>query len=96
MKYKVYSIYDVQAEIFQRPIFAVAEGEALRAFIDIAGSAEHAISKHPADYSLFYVGTWNDSNGEMIDDVSKCVLTGIEAYQQGRQINLDIGESANA
>lgn len=88
MKYEAFAIYDVKCEVFQRPFFCVAEGEALRVFIDICGDAEHPLGKHPEDYSLFAIGQYSDASGEMMPCVVRKIITGLEAFQQGRQTNL--------
>lgn len=60
---KVYSIFDSATRIYLPPFHLTAHGEAARAFKDCANSPDHYIGKHPADYTLFCLGTFCDSTG---------------------------------
>lgn len=60
MKYIVCSIRDSALDAFGVPMFFASRGSAIRAFTDEAVRAESAIAKHPSDYELFYLGTWDD------------------------------------
>lgn len=88
MKLLVFSIYDVQAEVYQKPFFCLAEGEARRAFVDIIGDPKSALGQHPEDYSLVIIGSYNDNSGLLASVVCKTLLTGREAWVQNRQTTL--------
>lgn len=64
MVLNVFSIYDIKAEIFGRPIYAVSPGVAMRTFTDEAQNEESVISKHPEDYVLFHLGSFEDSTAK--------------------------------
>ena len=66
MMLKVYSIFDSAAGVYQRPFFCLADGEASRAFEDLAGDSEHPVGKHPGDYRLFRIGTYEDVDGVIV------------------------------
>lgn len=66
MKLKVLACFDSKAGVFSVPFFLTTVSLGLRAFSDAANIPDHAINKHPEDYSLFLLGEWNDENGAFI------------------------------
>lgn len=86
MKYRTYAIFDSATEAFMRPFFMAADGAAERAFIDLATSADHEVGKHPEHYSLFFLGTFDDNNGEMKPEGPRCLLTAANAIAGSRKI----------
>lgn len=62
MRLFCYSIFDLKASVFNTPFFFRSRGEAVRAFIDLANDNKSSISRHPEDYSLFEIGSWDDQS----------------------------------
>lgn len=62
MIYKMFSIYDSKAEAYLQPFFMVTKGQAIRALTDILSDPAHQFSKYSADFTLFELGEYNDSN----------------------------------
>ena len=60
---KVFSVYDSKSEAFGRPMFAGTKGLALRSFTEISNDSGSEIGKYPADFTLFELGEYDDSNG---------------------------------
>lgn len=60
MKLKMYSIRDQQLASYDRPMFMVTHGQAIRAFTDECNRAEkdNQLYQHADDYSLHYLGEW--------------------------------------
>lgn len=65
-----YSIYDRKALVYHSPFFAVADGAALRSFSDLANDADTTVGKHPSDYILFRVCTFDDATGELLPNAA--------------------------
>lgn len=66
MKHKVFTVFDEKAGA-HLPIFMMHREEmAQRVFGDCVNSADHAFAKHPADYTLFQIGEFDDSLGKLI------------------------------
>lgn len=63
MKLKVFSILDTKADIFHAPFFFSAVGLAVRAFKDLANDKHSSVSRHPDDFRLFEIGTFDDTTG---------------------------------
>lgn len=74
MLLRAYSIYDCKALQYHSPWFAATDGSALRSFSDLANDKQNRIGAHPRDYSLYYVGTWDDSNGTFTPNVPVHVM----------------------
>lgn len=63
---KMYAIYDTKLKAFMRPWCARTHGEATRMFADNAGMPDSMLHKHPADYSLFYIGEFHEENAVLV------------------------------
>lgn len=63
MQTKAFSIYDVKAEIYSPPFFVNTVGLAIRMFTDLVNDGESRIAKYPADFTLFEIGSFDDSSG---------------------------------
>lgn len=76
----IYSIYDAKAEAYLEPFFLPANGIAIRAFMDCCQNPEHNFGKHPEDYHLVALGTWEPLLGDIkIDQFKVTLITGIDA-----------------
>lgn len=60
---KIYSVYDAKTETFNRPFFFLTNGEALRSWSDTVNDDKTIFYKHPEDYTLFELGSFDDNNG---------------------------------
>jgi len=61
----MYSIFDSKAEIYKTPFEQVNNAEAMRTFHDLVNDKNTIISKHPEDYDLYNIGTWDNENGKL-------------------------------
>jgi hypothetical protein len=66
MKLKIYSVYDSKVEAYLQPFFMQAKGAAIRAFSDTVQDSSNNFGKHPEDYTLFELGTWDDTNASYV------------------------------
>lgn len=64
MLQKIFSVYDSKAEAYMSPFFMVATGQAIRSFVDTATDAASQLGKHPEDFTLFELGTYDDLTAE--------------------------------
>lgn len=67
MKLEAYSIHDSKSAIFSPPFFMRSRGEAIRAFSTTANNPDNNINKFPHDFALYFVGTFDDSEGKLTD-----------------------------
>jgi hypothetical protein len=63
MKMFIYSVYDSTAQTYTAPFFFPNNALAIRAMRGVLLDPQHSFSKHAADYTLFAIGEWDDSNG---------------------------------
>jgi hypothetical protein len=78
MKINVYTIFDSASAAYMRPFFAQSDGQATRSFGDIANDKNHEIGKHPEDYSLWRIGTFDDNTAEINPETKACLATALE------------------
>lgn len=60
---KIFAVYDAAIGAYMAPHFLHSRGQALRAFLDMASDPNSQIGKHSADFTLFELGEYDDSNG---------------------------------
>lgn len=65
MLLKVFSVRDMKSEAFLQPFFSPSVGSALRAFGDATNEQNSPFFKHPSDYVLYEIGSFDDSNGAL-------------------------------
>lgn len=66
MLLNAYTLYDCKALTYSPPFYATAHGSAVRMVMDLAADPNTSVGRHPADYTLFCVGMWNDSTGNLL------------------------------
>lgn len=64
MLVKVFGIYDSKAEAYLPPFFMKSKGEAIRAITAHVNDAQHNFCKYSEDFTLFELGSFDDSNGK--------------------------------
>lgn len=78
----VYAVYDLKAECYSSPFFAVNDAVAIRMFTSACLDRETPVGSNPADYAMFRVGVWNSDNGALAGtDVPVPVISGVEAVK---------------
>jgi len=80
MTLKVFAVRDMKAMAFLQPFFSPSIGSAMRAFGDAVNDKSCPFNKHPADYVLYEIGTYDDSTAEMVS------LTPIKMYTAGSDL----------
>lgn len=65
MVFNVYSIFDNKARCFSRPFFAVNADVATRSFGQVANDLSTEIGRHPTDFTLFCIGSFDDELGTL-------------------------------
>lgn len=65
MNQNIYSIYDNKTLVFNTPFFALNNAAAIRTFSDAANDQNTNICRHPTDFCLFMIGTYDQQTGEI-------------------------------
>ncbi|AXH75124.1 MAG: nonstructural protein [Microviridae sp.] len=60
---KAFGVFDIKAEVFGPPFFMSTNGEAVRAFKDLANNRDSTVGRHPEDYRLMRLGTFDSEKG---------------------------------
>lgn len=63
MMLKVFSLYDTKTGLHGTPFVMQHVGQAIRACQDLAGDLNTTVGRHPADYMLVELGTFDDNTG---------------------------------
>lgn len=63
---KVFAVHDMKAKAFLQPFYSPSIGSALRAFGDACGEVGSPFNKHPEDYVIYEIGTYDDSTGALV------------------------------
>jgi len=63
MKLLAFTIFDTKAQAYGRPFFNHTIPEAIRTFTDAVNAADSPFFRHPEDYLLFHVGSYDDAGG---------------------------------
>lgn len=62
---RIYSVYDNKAEAYMAPFTTSNAGLALRTFADTVNNPDSIFAKHPDDFVLFELGTFDDVSGRV-------------------------------
>lgn len=60
-----FAVYDGKGQFYGVPFFMPQVGLAVRAFADLANDPNTTVYKHPGDFTLYEIGSFDDSTGEM-------------------------------
>ncbi len=89
MKTNAYAIYDTAVAAYKPPFFLHSDTQAIREFGDIF-DGDNPISKHPEDYTLCRIGSYNDQNAMLQNEPVETLITGLECMaQKNAQANLN-------
>ena len=74
----LFAVLDSATGVYDGPVPALSDIAAMRNFGDMARNPESAVGKHPSDFSLWNVGTWNDATGEIVCESKKCLAYAVD------------------
>lgn len=63
MKHKVFCVYDSKVEAYMTPFVFRSTGEALRSFETTVNDPQSNLCRHPADFTLFEIGEFQEEDG---------------------------------
>lgn len=78
MQNKIFTIYDSKAKAYITPFFMHEEGMAIRVFSDCINDTTHQFGKHPEDYTLFTIGSWDDQKSKFLTTNPIALGNGVE------------------
>lgn len=74
----MFSIKDHKAGAFITPFFLPNEAMAIREFEHCCNDPEHQFQRYPQDYTLFHLGEFTPSTGELIPIQEKVLAHGAD------------------
>lgn len=79
-KISMFTVYDSKVEAYLPPFYTRSIGEALRSWEEAVNDPNTAFAKHPADFTLFHIGTFEDSTAQMeLFDAKRAISNALEA-----------------
>lgn len=79
----VVGIRDTAVDAFMRPWFVPSTGMAIRSFQDEVRNAESPMAKHPADYTLFQLGSFDEDSGKFENlDSPRQLVRGLDVAKE--------------
>jgi len=84
----VFAVFDIKAEAYLQPFFLDTTGQALRSIYDCIKDPNHQFGAHPEDYTLYYVGLYDQSTCEFTELQKTIVHTFLEikaSYERQQQ-----------
>lgn len=63
---QLYSIFDAKVSAYQPPFTAQNDAHAKRMLADTAKDPKTLFHQHPADYTLFKIGSFDDETGQLV------------------------------
>jgi len=77
MNHRIFSVFDDKAKAFLPPFILPVEAMAVRVFSDMCNSDSHQFGAHPADYTLFDLGEFDDCLGQLNSETARSVINGL-------------------
>lgn len=71
---RLYAVRDDKQCEFNAPCSMPNDAVASRAFGDVLSDANHPVSRHAADYSIWYIGSYDAESGELVADVPPYIV----------------------
>lgn len=65
MLLQCFSIYDSKGLVFHAPFYQTSPPAAVRLFSDLINDPSTSLYKHPLDYTLWHVGSYDDQTGAL-------------------------------
>jgi len=78
MKHQIFTIFDSKAHAYLVPFFLPENDMATRTFADCCNDLTHQFGKHPEDYTLFNIGSWNDDKAKFLTSNPLSLGNGVE------------------
>lgn len=86
---KVFAVRDLKANAFLQPFVSNSNGAAMRTFGDACGEPQSVFYKHPEDFMLFEIGSYDDNAGLLDPLIPVKLLCGASDFKVGARVGLD-------
>lgn len=86
MKLNAYTIHDSAPQVYNRPLFAQSDAEAMRTFDDECVRDGSPIAAHPEHYSMWRIGTFDQTTGNLHEENPTCLAKAIDRISAQQRI----------
>ncbi len=62
MLHQIFTVFDSKTAAYLPPMYMQTKPAMIRALTDTVNDPSHQFHLHPEDYTLFYLGSFNDEN----------------------------------
>lgn len=83
----MYALFDAKASYYSVPFFMAHDALAMRAAGDLAADPSTAPGRHPADFHLMRLGSWDDQTSTFHPQLPETIAV-LTAFLQPKQGNL--------
>lgn len=70
---QIFSVFDVKTEEYSAPFYSPTLAAGERAFGDVLGDPESVLAKHPEDYQLYHLGSFDTESGRFSPEVPRLI-----------------------
>lgn len=90
MDLRLFAVFDSKAGFFSNPFVEQREESAIRQFCDAVNdkNPQNMWYKHPEDYSLFNIGSFDNLTGEILPSLPKSLVTAsaLKSFSDGGEV----------
>lgn len=90
MTQHMFAVYDAKAQAYLAPFPANTHGIAERMFADLVNADGHQFNRHPADYTLYKIGTFDTDTSELTSCELQPLATGLQVRHDADTLNLPV------
>ena len=77
-----FTIKDHKTGAYLQPFYSTNQSTAIRSILDLVADPQHNFAKHPSDYALYRLGTFDDSTARYdLHDSPLCIGNLDELYK---------------
>lgn len=77
----IFVTFDAKMEVYGVPFFAPSSAYAVRMFTDQVNDGDGLMSRHPEDFTLFDLGTFNTESGVITAVAPKALCNGVQVKE---------------
>lgn len=86
MKTMIFTVYDSKTAAYMQPFYSLTKPSAIRSITDAVNQPEHQFYKYAEDFSLFYLGQYDDVDSIFDLTASPIHLCGLHELRQAHQL----------
>lgn len=79
---QVYTVFDGAVGAHLQPFFCRSKGEAIRSFSEACNDRGKAFYNHPLDFTLVFLGEWDDAGGLFTSYPPLRVISAVECREE--------------